>query len=100
MIQPTAEPGDLIYVDQNDDGILNDEDRVEVGDPNPDLTIGFTITAEYRGWDFSIMTFGSFGHQLVQSYRNHSRRFANYTTDILDRWTGGRYVKHRTASDQ
>jgi hypothetical protein len=50
--------------------------------------LGLTFSADYKGFDFSIMTYGSFGHQIVQSYRDHSGKFSNYTTEILDRWTG------------
>ncbi len=88
VIQPTARPGDLRYVDQNDDGRLDDDDRIELGNPNPPVTLGFTFSGNYKNFDFSVMTYGSFGHQIVQSYRGHSGRYANYTTDILDRWTG------------
>lgn len=87
-IQPNARPGDVRFVDQNDDGVLNDDDKVQLGNPNPPVTLGFTMAASYKGFDLSIMTFGSFGHQIVQSYRNHTDKFANYTTAVLDRWTG------------
>lgn len=88
MIQPNARPGDVRFVDQNGDGILNDSDKVQLGNPNPPVTLGFTFAADYQGFDISIMSYGSFGHQLVQSYRSHTDKFANYTTAILDRWTG------------
>ncbi len=88
MIQPNAKPGDVRYVDQNGDGVINLEDKVEIGNPNPPLSFGLTISADFRGFDFTMMTYGVAGNEIVQSYRDHSGKFNNYTTDILDRWTG------------
>lgn len=42
-------PGDLKYRDINNDGVINDEDRTLLGDPNPDLTYGFNFSVGYKG---------------------------------------------------
>lgn len=88
LIQANARPGDVRFVDLNDDGLLNDEDKVQLGNPNPVVTAGLNITLDFKGFDFSMMGYGAFGHQLVQSYRDHTGRYSNYTTDIMNRWTG------------
>lgn len=88
LIQPSAKPGDLRYVDQNDDGILDDLDKVDLGDPNPDFLYGLTVSCNYRGLDFLVIANGVAGNQIVQSYRNHSDKFANYISEILDHWSG------------
>ncbi|MEH6405937.1 MAG: TonB-dependent receptor [Leeuwenhoekiella sp.] len=88
VIQPNSQPGDIIYVDQNQDGIINDLDKVNIGDPNPDFTYGFSVSFNYKALDFSVLANGVAGNQLVQSYRNQASQFANYTTAIFDRWTG------------
>ncbi|HYC84791.1 MAG TPA: TonB-dependent receptor [Chryseosolibacter sp.] len=88
LIQPNALPGDVRYVDRNNDGQINDLDRTIIGDPNPDYTFGFSASANYKGFDLSIVANGVAGNQLVQSYRNHANQYANYTTAILDRWHG------------
>ncbi|MCU4157707.1 TonB-dependent receptor [Carboxylicivirga sp. A043] len=88
VIQPNAQPGDLIYVDRNDDGVIDDSDKGMVGDPNPDYTYGFNLGFSYKGFDFSVLANGVAGNQIVQSYRNHANGVANYTTAILDRWHG------------
>ena len=88
LVQPNASAGDVRYVDQNNDGVINNADKVEIGDPNPDLTYGFNIGFNYKALDFTLSGNGVAGNQIVQSYRNQANQFANYTTDILDRWTG------------
>ncbi|MCC9137585.1 SusC/RagA family TonB-linked outer membrane protein [Pontibacter silvestris] len=87
VIQPNAQPGDLRYVDQNGDGVINTMDNTEIGNPNPDYTFGITLSGNYKAFDFSLLASGVAGNQIVQSYRNHSI-YANYTTAILDRWHG------------
>jgi hypothetical protein len=54
----------------------------------PNFTYGFNIGLDYKGFDFSVNAYGSLGNKIVQSYRNHANKQANYTTRILDRWTG------------
>ncbi|MEH0153294.1 TonB-dependent receptor [Limibacter armeniacum] len=88
LIQPNAQPGDLRYIDVNNDGVIDDNDKVNLGDPNPDYTFSFTLSAEYKGFDFSVLAYGVAGNQIVQSYRNHANGYSNYTTEILDRWHG------------
>src|SRR5690606_41623584 len=47
------------------------------------------INSGSKGFDFAITGKGSFGHQILNSYRSHAdNEFHNYTTDILGRWTG------------
>jgi TonB-linked SusC/RagA family outer membrane protein len=88
VIQPTAQPGDVKYVDQNGDGVINNGDRGMIGNPNPDYTFGITLSGDYKGFDFSVVASGVAGNDIVQSYRNQSNQFGNYTTRILDRWHG------------
>ncbi len=88
LIQPNAKPGDLRYVDQNNDGSINESDKTMIGDPNPDYIYGFSVGFDYEGFDFAIDANGVAGNQIVQSYRNHTNAFTNYTTEILNRWHG------------
>jgi TonB-dependent starch-binding outer membrane protein SusC len=88
IIQPNARPGDVRYVDRDDNGVIDNDDRHEIGSPLPDYTFGFSVSANYKGFDFLVQASGVAGNQIVQSYRNQSSQYANYTTAILDRWHG------------
>ena len=88
VLQADVKPGDVKYVDVNHDGVINDDDKVDLGNGMPDFTYGFTLGFDWRGLDFSIQASGAAGHQIVQTYRNHANAQANYTTEILQRWTG------------
>ncbi len=88
VIQPSAAPGDVKYVDINGDGVIDNLDRGMIGNPNPDYTFGITLSGDYKGFDFSVVASGVAGNDIVQSYRNQSNQYGNYTTRILDRWHG------------
>ena len=88
LIQPAAQPGDARFVDQDGNGVINDADKVNIGNPNPDLTYGLNLAFNYKALDFSVSANGVAGNQIVQSYRNQSSQFANYSTEVFDRWTG------------
>lgn len=88
VIQPDAEPGDLRYVDLNGDGQITSADKTKIGNPNPDLNYGFSISANYKAFDLSIQANGVAGNQIVQSYRDPSSQLGNYTSEYLGRWHG------------
>jgi TonB-linked SusC/RagA family outer membrane protein len=44
-------PGDLRFVDQNADGVINEDDRVIIGNPNPRYMFGANLNASWRGFD-------------------------------------------------
>jgi TonB-dependent starch-binding outer membrane protein SusC len=88
VIQPGAKPGDLRYVDHNDDGSIGTEDKVMIGNPNPDFIFGFSMGFDFKGFDLSLSAHGVTGNQILQSYRNYARPLPNYTKEILGRWNG------------
>lgn len=50
----SVQPGDVKYVDQNGDGVIDNNDRVVLGNPFPRYTFGFTYGLNWRGFDFSM----------------------------------------------
>ncbi|MDR1202623.1 MAG: TonB-dependent receptor [Tannerellaceae bacterium] len=99
ILQSDVKPGDVKYLDLNHydvdgnivlgaDGIINDADKVDIGNGMPDFTFGFNVGFTYKNFDFSVYANGVAGNEIVQSYRTYSNKQANYTTAILNRWTG------------
>ena len=88
VLQSNVQPGDVKYYDINHDGVINDDDKVNLGNGMPDFTYGFSLGFDWKGLDFSVSANGSVGNKIVQTYRNQGTTTANYTTQILDRWTG------------
>lgn len=88
ILQADVQPGDVIYVDQDHNGVIDDNDKVDLGNGTPDFTYGFNLGFSYKNFDFALNAYGAAGNQIVQSYRNHANSHSNYTSAILERWTG------------
>jgi TonB-linked SusC/RagA family outer membrane protein len=83
-IAPTAQMGDLIYVDQltidtDSDGIpdaadgkITESDRVYKGSGLPEYEVGLAFNADYKGFDFSMQWYSAIGHEIM----NGSNAFA------------------------
>lgn len=81
------EPGDIKYVDQNGDGEITLDDRVDVGNPLPDATMGLNLSIDYKNFDFAAYAFASVGNEIVRNYER-GQQLTNRTISYLDRWTG------------
>ncbi len=82
-------PGDLIFVDANGDGNIDDNDRTFIGDPHPDVTLGLSANVAYKGFDFSITGNGSFGHQILRTWANQDFLEQNLNKKIVyGSWKG------------
>lgn len=85
--QPNALPGDLRFVDQNNDGEINSDDRTFIGSPIPEYILGMSFGAEIHGFDISAFADAQIGRDIV---RNYSRNLplTNRTAYSIDRWHG------------
>lgn len=82
-------PGDVRFVDQNLDGVIDEKDKVYLGNPNPDFEMGVQLNLEYKGVYLNTTLTGKFGMQVMQSYRSFADNFTqNYTSGVFDRWHG------------
>ena len=81
--QSSAQIGDYIFVDTDNNGTLDDADRVILGNGLPSFNYGLNVSATYKNWDFSIYTYGVFGMKIL-SY-SKMRMSVIYGSD--DSWT-------------
>ena len=88
LIQPNAKPGDIRFKDLDGENGLNGDDRTMIGKPNPDWTYGFTLSADWKGFDFSAFFQGSIGNDIYKLYRRSNVTFGNYDKSWLNRWHG------------
>lgn len=82
LIQPNAKPGDLRFVDINDDAIINADDREVAGSPIPDFEGGFNMDATFRRFNLGFALRGSYGAEIFN--------VARFWTDRLDENSGFR----------
>ena len=88
IIQPNAQPGDLIWVDMNDDGTIDDKDRTKIGNPYPDVTVGLNLGLTYKDFDFNMFLYGAFGQDIFNGTRRYDLPMSNWNASVLDRWIG------------
>jgi TonB-linked SusC/RagA family outer membrane protein len=89
----TVKPGDIKYRDVNNDGLINSNDFVPIGNPNfPDIIYGFGTSMGYKGVDLSIFFQGSqnmdfmLGGYGVYPFLESLGR-ASLMDYAVDRWT-------------
>jgi hypothetical protein len=80
--------GDIRFKDLDGDGVITDDDRTFIGDPNPDFTFGLTNTFSYKNFDLNVFFQGAVGGDIynltaIQLYNGDS----NGLTDVLNSWT-------------
>ena len=89
-IQPVAEPGDIKFVDANNDGVINDDDRVFQGSPFPDFTFALNGNMRYKNFDLSIGLQGVLGNKIYNATRQTLEdvtKGSNFLASCLDYWT-------------
>lgn len=88
-LQPNARPGDVRYVDVNEDGVLDDNDKVILGSPLPKFTFGFSVNLEYKMFDLNAFFYGSYGNKVfngIKQYLYYSQGYGNRAADFANRY--------------
>ncbi|MBN1117195.1 MAG: TonB-dependent receptor [Bacteroidales bacterium] len=102
FLQNGALPGDLRFIDTNGDTMINDQDRVVIGDPNPKFTFGFTINLEYKGFDINCFFQGSYGNDIYNAIKSSwysPTGSGNWSTGALDAYRDPVYDENGTLID-
>ncbi|WP_348798736.1 SusC/RagA family TonB-linked outer membrane protein [Flavobacterium adhaerens] len=83
--------GDIEYVDQNKDGLIDDKDLTYIGNPQPKFTYGFNNTFNYKNVDLGIFLQGSYGNKVMNLTRRagtkNQRLYENQLAEAVDFWT-------------
>ncbi|SNR16518.1 SusC/RagA family TonB-linked outer membrane protein [Tenacibaculum jejuense] len=81
--------GQVIKVDTNEDGIINNADKTFIGSPHPDILFGGNIKLGYKSFDFNIQFQGTIGNEIFATYHQPSRQITNKPIQFFEgRWTG------------
>ena len=88
---PSEKPGDIKFKDLNADGIINDNDRAYIGNPNPRVSYGLNLSANYKGFDFSVLFQGVSGVEKYNDLKkiiDYDTRPFNHSIATLNAWNG------------
>jgi TonB-dependent starch-binding outer membrane protein SusC len=89
-MQPKARPGDIRFKDVNGDGVLNADDKTNVGHFLPDFSYGVNLSANWKGFDATLFMQGVSGNEIYSIVKydlEGMSRLFNSGTAVLDRWT-------------
>ncbi len=81
-----AATGDPVFVDQNEDNIINDDDKVELGKGIPSVTYGITFNVASRGFDMIVFGQGSYGNDIFSCLNRTDYAINSLTHFTEDRW--------------
>jgi len=90
LVQPNAKPGDVRYIDVNNDGKINSQDTKYSGSPFPTFSYGINFSANYKNFDFTLFLQGTYGNKMFDTntwITNRGTLDYNFNTDMLDAWT-------------
>ncbi len=85
-LDPTADLGDLRYVDLNQDGRITQEDRQYSGSGLADYEVGVNLNLDYRGFDFIMQWYASVGHEIMNGSAAYAYSFRRHEA-LLNMWT-------------
>ena len=81
-------PGEELFTDINDDGVITTDDRKIIGDPNEDWTFGFNNSFRYKDFDLGVFFQGAVGGDIFSyTFLELASGGANATTEALNAWT-------------
>uniref|UniRef100_UPI0035A0FC4E SusC/RagA family TonB-linked outer membrane protein n=1 Tax=Prevotella heparinolytica TaxID=28113 RepID=UPI0035A0FC4E len=87
---PNAELGDVYFVDMNEDGKLNENDKRMIGNPIPDVIYGFNLGMAWKGFDLSMQFGGTIGNDIFNAMRLYTYSLTDITNKdraLLNYWT-------------
>jgi len=101
VIQPTAHAGDFKYLDKNDDGKIDDNDRVFAGSYQPKAYFGVNLGATYKHFDFALSIYANVGNQVYNGKRGaRVDGRDNVEKDVVyKRWTSANHTQSEPAAN-
>lgn len=75
-------PGDILYVDQNGDRVVDNNDRVILGNPNPDFVYALNSTLSYKNWTLDMQFNGVVGNEIINANLIDETDVKNYNNNV------------------
>ena len=88
LLQPNAQPGDVIFVNLDGNDVIDDADKTMIGKGTPDWTFGINLNGSYKNFDISMLISGSIGQDILDVTRRLDCRYVNLPAEFMDRWHG------------
>lgn len=93
QLQPSAMMGDFRFVNTKQDEVINDEDKIYLGSPHPDVYLGLNLSLSYKNIDLQAAFYGTIGNEIFNAFKYYTSRpvgFANVESGAVAKcWTVG-----------
>ncbi|MDR0348334.1 MAG: TonB-dependent receptor [Tannerella sp.] len=87
---PNAELGDVFFVDTDNNGKLDENDKRMIGNAIPDVIYGFNLGMAWKGFDLSMQFGGTIGNEIFNAMRLYTYSLTDITNKdraLLNYWT-------------
>ena len=97
--KPTNTPGDRYFADVNGDGVVNADDRIALGNPQPKFFGGLNLDGSYKAWDFNLYFYGVYGNKIFNYVESALESFNNRGFTGVDNVSETYYRNHWTPTN-
>ena len=100
--QPNARAGDYKFIDMNDDGVIDRNDRTIIGNPFPHLSFGLHLNMQYRQFDLFMLWQGTYGNEIYNAtklWMYNPYGTSNWTPEILNSYRSPQYDESGEMTD-
>lgn len=90
LLQPNAKPGDIRFVDTDNNGTIDDDDKIYCGSAIPKVEVNLNLGAGYKGFDLSMVIGSAWGHKIYNGNKylyEGMNSGSNFLRSALDAWT-------------
>jgi len=94
-----AVPGDRYFADVNGDGLVNADDRVPIGSPQPKFFGGLNLDATYKAWDINLYFYGSEGNKILNYVESNLESLARRGGVGSENVNEAYYINHWTPTN-
>ncbi len=94
-----TKPGDRYFADTNGDGLVNADDRVSIGNPQPKFFGGINFDGSYKAWDFNLYFYGSYGNKILNYVESDLETFQKRGSEGVENVSVQYYQNHWTPTN-
>ena len=79
--------GDLVYADTNNDGIVDNQDKLQIGNVHPRVSLGIDLDLQYKGWGLYLLGVSELGLDVLKNTNYYfNRGEEKYSVIALERY--------------
>ncbi|HSB93178.1 MAG TPA: hypothetical protein VLC28_08680, partial [Flavitalea sp.] len=94
-----TKPGDRYFADITNDGIVNADDRTNIGNPQPKFFGGLNLDGSYKAWDLNLYFYGVYGNKILNYVESNLESFQKRGSEGVENVSVDYYQNHWTPTN-